>query len=125
MCGAGTLISFLMARKEQAWRQEEAKEPGGLLRSTERKVQTGFVALLACLVGMAAVSYPILVRLREDTALVVHTHQVIATLRLVVASATDAEASERGYIITGSAQYLGPYRSALQTVAMRSANSAA
>ncbi len=116
LCGAGTLISFLMARKEQTWREQEAKVPGGLLRSTERKVQTGFVALLACLVSMAAISYPTLVRLREDTAWVVHSHQVIETLRLLESGATDAESDQRGFIITGSEQYLGPYQTALRTV---------
>ena len=56
LCGAGTLISFLMAREEQAWLEQAAKESGGLLRSAERKVHAGFVALLACLVAVTAVS---------------------------------------------------------------------
>jgi signal transduction histidine kinase/CHASE3 domain sensor protein len=41
---------------------------------------------------------------------------VIAALRLLLASATDAETGERGYIITGQEDYLEPYQSAMQNV---------
>jgi PAS domain S-box-containing protein len=116
LCGAGTLISFLMARKEHQESKQLARLAGGLLHSAERRVQAGFAALLACLVAITAVSYPTLTRLREDTAWVTHTHQAIAALRLVVTDTTDAETAERGYMITGSTEYQGRYESAVQQV---------
>ena len=80
------------------------------------------LSLLACLIAIAAVSYPALVRLRQDAARVDHTHQVIATLRLLISSATDAETNVRGYIITGREEFLEPYHSALQRVNHASAS---
>ena len=65
---------------------------------------------------MAAVSYPALVRLRQDAAWVEHTHRVIAALRLLISSATDAETNVRGYVITGREEFLEPYHSGLQRV---------
>jgi len=116
LCGAGTLLSFLMARKEHQESKQLAKQAGGLLHTAERRVQAGFAALLACLVAVTAVSYPTLTRLREDNAWVAHTHRVIDTLRLLVGGATGAESGERGYLITGSAEYLEAYKSAVQNV---------
>jgi PAS domain S-box-containing protein len=119
LAGAGTLISFLMAHRERSPAEPVApysRQAASLLLSAERKVRSGFAALLFCLIAIAAVSYPALVRLREDTARVDHTHQVIAALRLLVSSATDAETNVRGYIITGNEGFLEPYQSALQRV---------
>ena len=84
--------------------------------STERKVKAGFAALLTCLIAVVAVSYPTLVRLRKEAAWVEHTHQVIATLRLLNSSIIEAETNERGYVITGGKEFLEPYQSDLQSV---------
>jgi PAS domain S-box-containing protein len=119
LAAAGTLISFLMGRPELPGTEplaQPSRPAGSLLLSVQRRVQAGFAVLLTCLVAMAAVSYPMLVRLREDTGWVEHSHQVIGTLRLLISSATGAESSERGYLITGSAEYLEPYQSAEQNV---------
>jgi len=113
---AGTMMSFLMADREHSREQRAMREGGWLLASIERKVQTGFAVLLGCLVAVAAAAYPAVLRLHGDEALVAHTQQVIATLRLVLATTTDAEAGERGYIITGQEEYLAPYTSARQDV---------
>jgi PAS domain S-box-containing protein len=119
LAAAGTLISFLVGRRERPGTEPLAqlsRQAGSVLLSTQRRVQAGFAVLLTCLVAMAAVSYPMLVRMRKDAAWVENTHQAIASLRLLISSATDAETSERGYLITGSAEYLEPYQSAVQNV---------
>jgi PAS domain S-box-containing protein len=119
LAAAGTLISFLMGHREQPGTEplaQHSRAAGSLLLSAQRRVQAGFAVLLTCLIAMAAVSYPMLVRLRKDAAGVEHSHRVIATLRLLISSATDAETGERGYIITGKEEFLEPYHSGLQAV---------
>ncbi len=119
LAAAGTLISFLMGHRERPGTKplaQHSRPAGSLLLSAQRRVQAGFAVLLTCLIAMAAVSYPALEQLRRDTGWVEHTHQVIATLRLLISSATDAETGERGYIITDKEEFLEPYHSGLQGV---------
>lgn len=86
------------------------------LASTERKVRLGFAAALACLVVIGMVSYLSVARLRENTARVEHTHEVLSGLELLLATVTDSETAERGYVITGNASYLEPYQQAIAVV---------
>jgi PAS domain S-box-containing protein len=119
LAAAGMLISFLVGHRERPGTKplaQRSRPAGSLLLSAQRRVQVGFAVLLTCLVAMAAVSYPMLVRLRKDAGWVENTHRVIASLRLLISSATDAETSERGYLVTGSAEYLEPFQSAVQNV---------
>src|SRR5205814_9989255 len=58
------------------------------------------------------VSYLSIVRLNENAARVEHTHEVLSSLELLLAAATDSETAERGYVITGDESYLEPYREA-------------
>ena len=51
-------------------------------------------------------------RLRTSRDLVVHTHEVIGTARLLFSAIQDAEAGERGYVISQQPEYLEPYRDA-------------
>jgi PAS domain S-box-containing protein len=86
------------------------------LTSTERKVRLGFAFALACLAVIAVVSYLSVVRLTENAAWVEHTHEVLGSLELLLAAATDSETAERGYVITGDESYLEPYRQAAAVV---------
>jgi PAS domain S-box-containing protein len=78
--------------------------------STARKVGLGFAFALACLGIVAVVSYLSVVRLKDNAAWVAHTHEVLSRLESLIAAATDSETAERGYVITGDATYLEPYR---------------
>jgi len=86
------------------------------LTSTERKVRLGFTFALACLAVIGVVSYLSVVRLKENAAWVEHTHEVLSSLELLLAAATDSETAERGYVITGDQSYLEPYRQAAAVV---------
>ena len=86
------------------------------LASTERKVWLGFAFALACLAAVGVVSYLSVVRLKESAAWVEHTHEVLSSLELLLAAATDSETAERGYVITGDQSYLEPYRQAAAVV---------
>ena len=44
----------------------------------------------------------------------VHTHEVIGHLELLQSKLEDAETGQRGYLLTGSEEYLEPYRDALR-----------
>src|SRR6266481_6513640 len=104
----------------------EASESGALHRSpgsesqpvdtepasTESKVRLGFAFALACLAVIGVVSYVSVVRLKENATRVEHTHEVLSSLELLLAAATDSETAERGYVITGDEGYLEPYRQA-------------
>lgn len=100
---------------EQA--EEGENQPGGAdLSSTERKVRFGFFLALICLAVVGVVSYLSVVRLNEDAARVEHTHEVLGSLELLLAAATDSETAERGYVITADEGYLDPYRQAAAVV---------
>jgi PAS domain S-box-containing protein len=86
------------------------------LVSTERKVRLGFGFALACLVVIAGVSYLSVGRANENRAWVEHTHEVLSNLELLLATVTDSEAAERGYVITADESYLEPYRQAAAVV---------
>jgi signal transduction histidine kinase/DNA-binding response OmpR family regulator len=55
-------------------------------------------------------------RLRASRDLVIHTHDVISTARLLLSSVQDAETGERGYVITQQPEYLDPYRDAVARI---------
>src|SRR5205823_1822228 len=65
------------------------------------------------------VSYLSVVRLSENAARVEHTHEVLSSLELLLAAATDCETAERGYVITGDESYLEPYREAAAVIDSR------
>jgi signal transduction histidine kinase len=83
---------------------------------TERKVQAGFAFALALLSVIGALSYRSVVRLREDRARVVRSHEVIGSMRLLLSIVTDAEAGMRGYTVTGQESYLVPHDDALRSL---------
>ncbi len=111
---AGALISVMSEALHRAGTERAQEHEQGLLLSTERKVRIGFAVLLACLIAIAAVSYPSVVGLRRDAAWVDHTHQVVAQLGVLLSGVSGAESGQRGYLITGQEEYLEPYQSGLR-----------
>jgi len=81
-----------------------------IARSVERTVLTGFVIVLALLGTVGVVSQRTIVGLVEDTQWVSHSHEVLGLLQRVSFEVTQAEASVRGFVITGNSilesQYL-------------------
>ncbi|HEY0300042.1 MAG TPA: CHASE3 domain-containing protein, partial [Rhizomicrobium sp.] len=53
---------------------------------------------------------------RLQQAWVLHTYEVIDTLRNVLVDATDAETGQRGYLLTHNEAYLKPYRDARKRI---------
>jgi len=81
-----------------------------------RRLALGFGLAGFILLIVAAVSYKTTDDLIENEALVTHTHEVRTTLALVLSNLTDAEASQRGYVLTGNDEYLEPYETGLRSV---------
>ena len=96
--------------------QPSAGQEEKILRSAERKVRLGFTLGLACLALVGGISYFSLVRVHRERASVDHTHHVITSMRRVLWTLSDAEASARGYIISGREEFLEPYRNAARDV---------
>lgn len=62
------------------------------------------------------VAYQNILQLRESDQAIRHTHNVLILLEDVLSSAQDAETGQRGYLLTGSASYLDPYRNAVDRI---------
>lgn len=73
----------------------------------------GGLALLAILLlGNATIGFLNLQQLRNDVATETHTQRVAAAATTLLSLASDAEAGQRGFLISGEDTYLGPYFSA-------------
>jgi PAS domain S-box-containing protein len=115
--GVGFLALGLgvMALAERRLQPSPSPEEG-ILWWTEWKVRAGFALALGVLIVIGGMSYSGLVRMHEERVRVDHTNQVISYLRLISPTVADAEASVRGYIITGNEEFLGPYQRAVRDV---------
>ena len=82
--------------------------------AAERRIYAGFAVALACLVLVGAMSYRSVLGATASALWVDHTHTVLSRLDKLLSVVTDAETAERGYVITGDAGYLEPYRGSLQ-----------
>jgi signal transduction histidine kinase len=87
-----------------------------MAQSVENKIKIGVGIVLAALIANAALSYRATRVLINNERLVSDTHQVLAALEVVLSTLKDAETGERGFIITGSNEYLEPYRSAVRQI---------
>ena len=69
------------------------------------------------LITNAWISYGSVSRVVDSNARVAATNQILSELQAVVLTMQDAETGQRGYIITGSADYLKPYHQATGSIA--------
>jgi len=77
-----------------------------------RAVQAGFLAATTVLLTVGWESHANTKRLAEADAWQNHTYEVLNTLGETAANLDDAETGQRGYLLTGQATYLEPYRQA-------------
>jgi signal transduction histidine kinase len=75
-------------------------------------------AIAACalliLLFIGVLSFWSIVRDEEDRGWVTHTHLVLEKLQEIQVDISQAEAGQRGYLLTGQDKYLDPYRGSLQ-----------
>jgi signal transduction histidine kinase/DNA-binding response OmpR family regulator/CHASE3 domain sensor protein len=82
--------------------------------SNRINVLIGFALVVLAIVGI--VSYHNVTRLDESAHWVTHTHEVLATLESLMANVNDAKSSQRGYVITGSGNYLSSYSAVKENI---------
>jgi len=73
-------------------------------------------AALVILLSIGVLSFRSTLRDEEDRGWVTHTHLVIESLEQILTDITQAEASQRGYMLTGDEQYLKPFESCVGKV---------
>jgi signal transduction histidine kinase/CHASE3 domain sensor protein/ActR/RegA family two-component response regulator len=115
LIGIGTLTSILMS----SLRRHSDGSSYALENSRfflEKRVHVTFALAVISLCVIAFNSYSIILKSQQDSASVGHTHEVIASLRLILSTATDAETAERGFTITGKDEFLDPYRQSVQRI---------
>ncbi len=78
-------------------------------RTVERTVLTGFIVVLALLGIVGVVSQRTIHSLIDDTQWVNHSHEVLEALQRVSFQITQAEASVRGFVITGNSRFESQY----------------
>ena len=76
----------------------------------------GFALSCAILAVIAGSSYYRLAELHGASRAVEHTHEVRTQLERIKSLLTDAEAGQRGFLLTGAVSYLEPYTAALASL---------
>ena len=81
--------------------------------SIEKQIIGGFVFLLVILCGIGVFSWYSTAQLNVYAVSVKHAHEILTRLVSLLSIMTDAETSQRGYVITGDERFLEPYRGAV------------
>lgn len=80
-------------------------------------IRSKVVILFGCLLAMSFANFLILKHAEEDASgqllSVDHTHQVLSKSEQLLGCLRDAETGQRGYLLTGEADYLAPYASGI------------
>ncbi len=77
--------------------------------STTRKFSIGLFAVTAIALLFAGIAYLSLSELSSRSGWVTHTNHVLLALENLSADLNAAESGQRGYLLTGKAEYLEPY----------------
>jgi CheY-like chemotaxis protein/signal transduction histidine kinase len=80
-------------------------------------VNIAFAMALVILSSLGWLAYQNMNAVKESVYWVSHTHVVIDEMDLLLATLTDAETGQRGFIITGDEDYLEPYNKARINIA--------
>lgn len=80
------------------------------------KIALGYLVALLALASIGALAYANLSRLLDANRMSEHTYVVLERLGEVGSLLKDAETGQRGYLLTGIDDYLGPYRQAVQQI---------
>jgi CHASE3 domain sensor protein len=81
-----------------------------------QQIAAAYVIPVLIMILLGGLSYQNTQTLVESGRWVEHTYQVLGELNAMVLSLKDAETGERGYVITGKEEFLGPYREAVTSI---------
>ncbi len=82
--------------------------------STNTNLKIGFGLSILLLIISSVISYICIDRLLHSSALVRQTNEVTRTLERAVSSMREAEAAQRGYLLTDNIRYLDPFTAAYE-----------
>lgn len=85
-------------------------------RGTRQKVGIGLGLALALLIVLGVIAYRSTLRSIETNRSVMETYQTLEVLHGILATLTEAETQQRGYIITGDTHFLHPYNTAIRSI---------
>ncbi|MDQ2732377.1 MAG: diguanylate cyclase [Armatimonadota bacterium] len=85
-------------------------------RGTRLKVGAGLGLALVMLIVLGVIAYRSTLRSVETNGSVVQTYRVLDELHGILATLTQAETQQRGYIITGDGHFLHPYNTAIESI---------
>ncbi|HEX3764011.1 MAG TPA: CHASE3 domain-containing protein [Kofleriaceae bacterium] len=81
-----------------------------------RKLALGFAVIVMAFAIVAVTGLRTTQALVANDELVEHTHEVRLQLELLLGALVQAETAERGFVITGEARFVDPYRAALASL---------
>ena len=81
-------------------------------KSSSVRATLSLAVLLALLVANAFIGYSMTRQLRNNSASVIHTHDVMDALSRIRSNMAEVQTGQRGYTITGLAAFLEPYQNA-------------
>src|SRR5438552_5670560 len=77
--------------------------------STEKKIVAGLVLALAVVIAKGSIAYQSSLNLIETNRSTTRTYSILTELESIFSTLQDAEAGQRGYLITGDGGYLDSY----------------
>ena len=80
------------------------------------QIAAGYLVALVLMMILGTIPYRSLGSVQETSDWVAHTHEVLQQAETALGLLKDAEASQRGYVITGDDRFLEPYREAVPQV---------
>ena len=83
-----------------------------------KKIAFGFGIGFGILIFVAVLSFRSILQSDEDRVWVIHTHQVLEQVDVVVTDLLNAETGERGFILTGEPSFLDPYNVGIARIDM-------
>ncbi|HXI11100.1 MAG TPA: response regulator [Thermoanaerobaculia bacterium] len=95
---------------------ESSREQPFFSRYLKRTITIGVILALASLLFIVGSSVKSIETLVETNRSVVHTDEVIARIRQLLATIADSESSQRGYLLTGNTTFLEPYNQGLSGI---------
>ncbi len=112
----GALVSVLFGELTHLRRDAQLDAPGRRHVTTERKVRLGFAVAMAFLGAIGIVSYMSVVRMNDNTQLVMRSHLVMANIDALVATSWETESAQRAFLLTGEEPFAAEYTRAVGRV---------
>ena len=112
----GVMISVLLGEITRLRAAASGESAARRTATTERKVRLGFAVAILFLGTIGIVSYLSVVRLNDNTRLVMRSHLVMANIDALVATTWETESAQRAYLLTGEEPFAAEYTRAVGRV---------